>query len=63
MDRLRRIFNLLNRYWRVSIYRMGLDWMSSNPMIGIVRVTKNTWRKQEIAMGLWMLAAGIGWLG
>ena len=45
MDTLRFIFKLLNRYWVVPIYRMGLAWLFCNPVTGYVMVIRNTGRK------------------
>ena len=45
MDTLRQIFKVLNRFFMVPAYRMGLGWFIVNPISGYIMVIKNTGRK------------------
>jgi deazaflavin-dependent oxidoreductase (nitroreductase family) len=45
MDTLRQIFKLINRFFMVPAYRMGLGWLIVNPISGYIMVIKNIGHK------------------
>ena len=45
MDQLRRIFRLMNKYFMVPVFRLGLSPLLCNPVAGYIMAIKNVGRK------------------